>query len=308
LCANNLRMPSSIWSGSISFGLVSVPVKIFSAVQTRTVRFSQLHKADHARIEQKRVSSADGEEVVYADIVKGYEIAPGSHVVIEADELATLVTAGTRTIDIEDFVDLADIDPIYYDHAYYLAPGTGGEKPYHLLLDAMSACGKVAIARVVLRSKEHLVAIRPIGTVLGMATMAFADEIVPLQQIPGLTEEAPALSDRERDFAQQLVNSLATPFDPTKYHDTYRQAVLALIQRKAEGKEIAVAPATPPRATAPDLMSALQASLENVRSRNGGKTGTKPRKKAKATKSAPGTSAPTSRRKPIAAKPSKARR
>jgi DNA end-binding protein Ku len=301
-------MPTSIWSGSISFGLVSVPVKLFSAVQAKTVRFSQLHKADHARIEQKRVSSADGQEVAYADIVKGYEIAPGNHVVLEAEELATLVAEGTRTIDIEDFVDLADIDPIYYDHAYYLAPSTGGEKPYHLLLDAMSACGKVAIARVVLRSKEHLVAIRPIGDVLGMATMAFADEIVPFEQIPGLSDERPELSERERDFARQLVNSLATPFEPTKYHDTYRRAVLAMIQRKAEGKEITAQPAAKAPAATPDLMSALQASLEDIRKRNGSPPGPKPRKRSRTAKSASSSGTATTRRKTAAAKPAKAPR
>jgi DNA end-binding protein Ku len=279
-------MASSIWSGNISFGLVSVPVKLYSALQTKTVRFNQLEKATHARIEQKRVSAADGKEVPYAEIVKGYEISPERYVVLDSEELASLNAAGTRTIAIEDFVDLRDIDPVFYDHAYYLAPAAGGEKPYHLLLDAMRECEKVAVARIVLRSKEHLVAIRPMGKILGMATMNFADEIVPVEQVPGIPEREPELSEQEQDVARQLVDSLAGPFEPTKYQDTYREAVLALIERKAEGKEITTqAPATP-RTTAPDLMSALQASLEEIRKRDGGKASKKPRKRAKPTASA----------------------
>jgi len=273
-------MANSIWSGSISFGLVSVPVKLFSAVQGKTVRFHQLHKADHARIEQKRVSSATGKEVAYKDIVKGYELAPERYVVIEPDELASLGASGTRTIDIEDFVDLADIDPIYYDHAYYMAPANdAAEKPYHLLLDALADCGKVAIARVVLRSKEHLVAIRPMGTVLGMATMNFADEIVSPEQLPGLSGDAPELSKREREMANQLVSSLASKFDPGKYHDSYREAVLDLIERKADGQEIAVEPAAPRQTVVPDLMAALKASLEEAEKRTGGAKKAKPAKK-----------------------------
>jgi DNA end-binding protein Ku len=273
-------MASTIWSGSISFGLVSVPVKLFSAVQAKTVRFHQLHKSDHARIEQKRVSSATGKEVAYTDIVKGYELAPERYVVIEPEELASLGAAGTRTIEIEDFVDLADIDPIFYDHAYYLAPATeAAEKPYHLLLDAMRDCEKVAVAKVVLRSKEHLVAIRPMGRVLGMATMNFADEIVSAEQLPGISAEDPELSKREREMARALVSSLASKFDPSKYHDSYREAVLDLIERKADGQEIAVEPSAPRQSAVPDLMAALKASLEDAEKRTGARKKPKPRKK-----------------------------
>ena len=171
-------MPRSIWTGAISFGLVSVPVKLYSAVSSKTVRFHQLHAADGVRIQQKRVCPADGEEVAYDDIVKGYEIAPDRYVVITPEELAAIEPQKSRTIEIEDFVELAEIDPIYYDHPYYLVPAAGGAKPYRLLLEAMRASEKVAIARVVLRSKEQLVAIRPMDDVLAMATMNFADEVV----------------------------------------------------------------------------------------------------------------------------------
>jgi DNA end-binding protein Ku len=264
-------MPRAIWTGAISFGLVSVPVKLYSAVSVKTVRFHQLHAADGVRIQQKRVCPADGEEVSYEDLVKGYEIAPDRYVIIEPDELASLEPTKTRTIEIEDFVELAEIDPLYYDHPYYLVPGPGGAKPYRLLLDAMREEGRVAIARVVIRSREQLVAVRPIGDVLGMATMNFADEIVDPEHLDELPGEEIATTDRELAVARQLIDSLAGPFEPGKYEDTYRAAVLDLIERKAQGEQIVAAPpAEQPSGEVPDLMSALQASLEQVRSRGGG--------------------------------------
>ncbi len=263
-------MPRAIWTGAISFGLVTVPVKLYSAVSPKTVRFHQLHAADGVRIQQKRVCPADGQEVPYEEIVKGYEIAPDRYVVIEPEELAALQPQKTRTIEIEDFVELEQIDPIFYDHPYYLTPGAGGAKPYRLLLEAMRETSKVAIARVVLRSKEQLVAIRPMGDVLAMATMNFADEVVPADRLDELPGEELKTSERELAIARQLVESLAGPFDPSKYRDTYRDEVLALIERKAAGEEIAVQP--PPEEKVPevpDLMTALQASLEQVRRRTG---------------------------------------
>ena len=172
-------MPRAIWSGAISFGLVNIPVKLYSAVSRKTVRFHQLDRADNQRIQQKRVNPRTGEEVPYENLVKGYEICPDRYVVITPEELEALEPKKTRTIDIEDFVDSTEIDPIYYDHPYYLAPDTGADKAYKLLLEAMKESGKVAIARVVIRSKENLVAIRPLGGVLAMETMLFADEVVP---------------------------------------------------------------------------------------------------------------------------------
>ena len=172
-------MPRSIWTGAISFGLVNVPVKLYSAVSKKTVRFHQLHDKDCVRIQQKRVCAADGEEVSYEHIVKGYEITPDQYVIIEPGELEALEPRKTKTIDIEDFVDLEEIDPLYYDHPYYLMPGTGAAKPYKLLVTAMEEAGKVAIARVVIRQKEQLVAIRPTGDILTMETMNFADEVIP---------------------------------------------------------------------------------------------------------------------------------
>src|SRR4051812_38949447 len=273
-------MPRSIWTGAISFGLVTVPVKLYSAVQRKTVRFHQLDSADGVRISQKRVNPVTGEEVPWDRLVKGYEIAPERYVLVDPAELEALETEKTRTIDIEDFVELSDIDPVFYDHPYYLAPGTGGAKPYRLLLDAMAETGKVGIATVVIRSKQHLVALRPMGDVLGMATMLFQDEVVPPDRIDDLPEPGDVkTTDKELAIAKQLVESLAGPFEPEKYRDTYREEVLALIERKAAGEEIAVAPeAEEAPAEVPDLMAALQASLDQVRERTGD---AKPKPKAK---------------------------
>jgi DNA end-binding protein Ku len=244
-----------------------VPVRLYSAVNRKTVRFNQLDSTDNGRIAQKRVNPRTGEEVPYERLVKGYEIAPDSYVVVSDEELDSLEPEKTRTIDIEDFVEESEIPPIFYDHPYYLAPGPGGAKPYRLLLDAMRETGKVAIARVVIRSKESLVAIRPSGQALEMSTMLFADEV----NDPSRIEELPdpddvKTTDKELAIAKQLVDSLAGPFEPDKYHDSYREQILALIERKAAGEEVIVAqePEAEP-AEVPDLMAALQASLDAVR-------------------------------------------
>jgi DNA end-binding protein Ku len=281
-----------MWTGAISFGMVTVPVKLYSALNRKSVRFHQLSGKTGVRISQKRVDPQSGEEVAYQDVVKGFEIAPDRYVVIEPGELETLQPKKTKTIEIEDFVELSQIDPVFYDHPYYLAPGPGGAKPYRLLLEAMSETGKVAIARVVIRQKEQLVALRPMGDVLGMDTMIFADEILSPDRIDEVAEAAEVkTTKRELDIAKQLVDSLAGEFEPEKYSDTYREEVLALIERKAQGEEIAVQPAAEEvAAPAPDLMSALKASLDAVRAREGEagtKAGKKPsRKKAAAKKKA----------------------
>jgi DNA end-binding protein Ku len=291
-------MARAIWTGAISFGMVTVPVKLYSALNRKSVRFHQLSGKTGVRVAQKRVDAQSGEEVPYESIVKGYEIAPDRYVVIEPGELEAIEPKKTRTIEIEDFVELSQIDPIYYEHPYYLAPGPGGAKPYRLLLEAMRETGKVAIARVVIRSKEQLVAIRPMGEALGMATMLFADEVLAPDRIDEVAEAAQVkTTKRELDIAEQLVGSLAGDFEPDRYRDTYREQVLAMIERKAQGEEIAVQP--PPEevaAPAPDLMSALKASLEAVRAREGagapsaGNGAAKPRKAA--AKKAPGAKAP----------------
>jgi DNA end-binding protein Ku len=278
-------MARSIWTGAISFGLVTVPVKLYSSVNRKTVRFHQLSGKSGVRIAQKRVDPSTGDEVAYDEIVKGFELTPDRYVVVEPGELETLQPKKTKTIEIEDFVELSDIDPIYYDHPYYLAPGTGGAKPYRLLVEAMRETDRVAIARVVIRSKEALVALRPMDDhVLGMSTMLFPDEIVDADGIDEISDTTDVeVTKRELDIAKQLVESLAGEFDSSKYHDTYRQEVLDLIERKAAGEEIAVQPATDEEEEpVPDLMAALKASLDAVRDKDAEGNGSSKAKKAPA--------------------------
>ena len=278
-------MPRAIWSGAISFGLVNIPVKLYSAVSRQTVRFHQLDGEDNQRIQQKRVNPRTGEEVPYENLVKGYEIGPDRYVVITPEELDGLAPEKTRTIEIEDFVDLDEIDPIFYDHPYYLVPDTGAEKAYKLLLDAMKESNKVAIARVVLRQKEHLVAIRPRDDVLTMETLLFADEVIEPDKIDEMPDGSKGkTTKKELEMAQQLIDSLSSEFEPEKYRDEYRDRVLDLIERKAQGEEIVVeAPKEEPKKV-PDLMAALEASIAGAKrqggtaKRDGG--GTKRRKAA----------------------------
>src|SRR3954466_6658300 len=260
-------MPRSMWSGAISFGLVNVPIKLYSAVSKKTVRFHQLNGETGNRIAQKRTDAVTGDDVPYENLVKGYELTRDQYVIINPDELDALDPEKSRTIDIEDFVDLSEIDPIYYDHPYYLVPDKGAAKAYGLLLNAMKESGRVAIARVVLRSKEQLVAIRPAqdGTVLMMETMIFADEVVPRTDLDGLPEaEELKVSEREVQMAQQLIESLVTDFEPARYKDEYREKVLELIEAKAAGPEIVPHPGAPQPTAVPDLMAALEASLAAV--------------------------------------------
>ena len=292
-------MARAIWSGAISFGLVNIPVKLYSAVSRKTVRFHQLDAESGQRIRQQRINPESGEEIPYERIIKGYEIGPDRYVTISPEELEALEPQKTRTIDIEDFVDLEEIDPIFYDHPYYLAPDTGAGKAYRLLLDAMSEAGKVAIARVVIRSKENLVAIRPHGGVLTMETMLFADEVIAPDSLEELSsaDGDQKTSKRELEMAQQLIDSLTSEFEPDKYHDEYRERVLDLIERKAQGETVVVeAPPEEPKEV-PDLMAALEASIASAKSPKGDGDGAGAGKK-KSTRSRSGSSS----RKKAAAK------
>jgi DNA end-binding protein Ku len=217
------------------------------------------------RIRQKRVDPSTDEEVPYEDIVKGYEVTPDRYVMIEPEELDALDPKATKTIDIEEFVNLDEIDPIYYDHSYYLAPTAGGAKAYRLLLDAMRESGKVGIGRVVLRTKQQLAALRPNDDVLTLTTMLWGDEVLAPDRIDELesVEEAEA-SGRELKMAEQLIESLSAAWDPAQFRDEYRERVVDLIERKAAGEEIAVQPQAEEPTAAPDLMAALEASLAAV--------------------------------------------
>jgi DNA end-binding protein Ku len=255
-------MPRAIWSGSIAFGLVNIPVKLFSAVSQKEVRFHMLHDADGARINLKRFCSVENVEVPYEHVVKGYEVSKGRYVTVTAEELEAADPRGARTIDIEDFVQMVQIDPVYYDHTYYLAPDRGAAKAYALLLDAMRRSGKVGIARVVMRTKQTLCCVRPMGEALALSTMNFADEIVPQEDLELPAAAAPP--PRELEMAERLVESLSTEFEPEKYHDVHREKVLALIERKASGEEIVAPPSEAP-AKVVNLADALAASLAAAR-------------------------------------------
>ena len=258
-------MQRPIWSGAISFGLVNVPVKLYNAVRKRTVSFHQLRAKDGCRIRLKKVCSADGTEVPAESIVKGYEISPDRYVTVSTEELQTLYPQASRSIEIDDFVRLEEIDPLYFEQSYYLLPDKGAAKSYKLLMTAMRDTGRVAVARFVLRNKEYLATLRPAGLALSLATMHFADEVVPQEELEGLPGEETAPTDRELAMASQLIESLTAEFDPKKYRNEYYRRVMDLVERKAEGQKIVARPAAEEGAKVIDLMAALEASLAAVK-------------------------------------------
>ncbi len=261
-------MARAIWSGSISFGLLNVPVKLYSAVARRGISLRELRESDGARIRHRRVAEGTDEEVPYEKIVKAFEITPDRYVPLTKDEMSALAPEKTRAIDVQDFVDLEEIDPIYFDSPYYLGPADGAEKAYSLLAKALQDSGKVAVARFVFRNKEHLAALRANGGVLTLTTMRFADEVVPPDELDDvLPTKQPKVAKREVEMAEQLIESLTRDFDPSLYRDEYREELLALIERKAEGKDIVAGEAAEePKATkAPDLMAALEESIAAVK-------------------------------------------
>ena len=295
-------MARAIWSGSISFGLLNVPVKLYSAVSKQTISFRELREGDGSRVRHKRVAEADGKEIPYEKIVKGYEFAPDQYVTLTREELAELDPKKTRAIEIQDFVDLDDIDPIYFEQPYYLGPDKGAAKAYALLVQAMKESRKVAVARFVLRNKEHLAAIRPMDDVLTLATMRFHDEVVSANDLDGevFEEEKPKKPDqRELEMAKQLIESLTSDFKPERYRDEYREELLDLLERKAAGKEVVSAPTEEPKPTkAPDLMAALEESLAAVKGEEAAADGkAKPKPKARAKSSSKSKSSSSNGRK-----------
>ena len=259
-------MPRAIWSGSISFGLVNIPIKLYNAVSKKSVSFNQIDARSGSRVRMKRVSAATGEEVQQDDILKGYEISPDRYVTLEPQELEALDPEATRAVDLEEFVDLVDIDPIFYDSPYYVAPTKGSEKPYALLVRAMEESGKVGIARFVMRSKQYLAALRPKDGRLMLSTMVYADEVVPDDQVAEFGSlDAIEVTDRELAMAQQLIESLSNAFEPERFRDEYRDRVLELIERKAAGvEEVVDAPAAVEPTKVVDLMAALEASVKEA--------------------------------------------
>jgi DNA end-binding protein Ku len=263
-------MARPIWSGAISFGLVTVPVKLYSATESKQVSFNQFQEGTGERIRYKRVAEGSGEEVPYSEIVKGYEVEKGRFVIVTPEELEAAEPRKSRSIEIEDFVDLDDIDPVFFDKTYYLGPAgdVGAEKPYALLHKALRESRKVAVARFVMRTKEYLAVIRPIGDLLGLETMYFPDEVRDAGSVEGAPVEVD-LSDRELSIATQLVESMAAEWEPDRYADTYRERVLELIRAKAQGEDIVTEPEAAP-APVGDLMAALEASVARARERKQG--------------------------------------
>ena len=283
-------MARAIWSGSISFGLLNVPVKLYSAVARRGISLREIRESDGARIRHRRVAEGTDEEVPYEKIAKAYEVSKDRYIPLAKSELEALAPERSRAIEVKDFVDLEEIDPIYFDSPYYLGPADGAERAYSLLARAMEGSGKVAIARFVFRNKEHLAAIRPTDGVLTLTTMRFADEVVPPDELEDvLPAETPKVAKREVEMAEQLIESLTRGFDPDAYRDEYREQLLAMIEPKAAGEEIVAAPAEEREATkAPDLMAALEESIAAVQGKRGAKAAKKPAaKKRAATKKAP---------------------
>ncbi len=256
-------MPRAIWSGAISFGLVHIPVNLYTAVKDRTVRFHLLHEKDGVRLQQKMVCPADGDEVPRDRVVKGYEIGEDQFIVLKPEEIDALAPDKSRLIAIEDFVDLAAVDPLYYDHPYYLLPEENATTAYGLLLAAMKRAGKVAVARLVMHNKEYLAVLRPYEETILLETLRFNEEIVPLSELGPLSFGKKA-GEREIKTAERLVASLTADFEPEKYKDEYRERVLDLIDKKMKGKKF-VAPTVVRRAKVINLMEALEASLAEAK-------------------------------------------
>jgi DNA end-binding protein Ku len=262
-------MARAIWTGALSFGLVNVPVGVYSATDDKTIHFNQLERGTSDRVRNKRVNERTGEEVAYDAIVKGYDLGGGRYIVLEPEELEAVEPGRSRTIEITDFVDLEEIDPVFYKSTYYLAPqGAGAERAYALLRQAMSETKKVGIATFVMRGKQHLVAIRPDKRVLALETMYFPDEVRdPVAELDTLPTDEVAFKEREMDTAKLLVDSMTTPWEPENYKDTYRAAVEELIDQKSRGEVLTAAgPVTEP-APVVDLMEALRKSVEAARTK-----------------------------------------
>jgi DNA end-binding protein Ku len=258
----------AIWSGSISFGLVNIPVKLFRATTDKTIHFNQLDRRSGARVRNKRVSEKSGREIDYDNIVKGYELDGGKYVVVEPDELESIEPHGPKVIGLEEVVQLDEIDPRQFDHTYWLAPADeAASKPYSLLTKALDSADRVAIGRFVLRTREHLAALRPLDGALALHTMLFADELVPTEDVDGLPVKA-RISASERRMADQLLDAMTVAWNPKRHHDTYRERVEDLIKRKEKGEEIVI-PERPEPADAEvvDLMAMLEQSVSDAKGR-----------------------------------------
>jgi DNA end-binding protein Ku len=294
-------MARPMWKGSVNFGLVNVPVRMYRAVSPRNVRFHLLHEKDKARIRERRICEAEGVEVSYEEIIKGYEISKGVYVTITPEELKALAPRGTYAIDIEDFVPAEDLHPFYYDTSYHLVPETNAARAYALLSEALTTSGRVGVGRVVLRTKQHACAVRPNGPGLMLSTMYSVDEVIPLEQIDGMPAHMPKVNARELATAEQLIDSLSARFDAEKYRDVYREQLEEVLRQKAGGAEIRASPTAPPEYTPPEnLLDALKKSLAATKRAQGEEEARAPRRatRASGTRRVPSrTAARTARKK-----------
>lgn len=252
----------TMWKGAISFGLVNIPIRMFASTENKDIKFRYLHKKCRTPIKYMKTCPTCQTEVGPDELVKGYEYEPGRFVLIEEEDLNALKPELKKSIEILDFVNLAEIDPIYFDKSYYLSPQETGEKAYHLLRQAMNDTGKIGIAKITIRDKQSLAALRVYRNLLVMETIFYPDEVRPVEQVPGIPERV-ALQDKELEMAVQLISNLAASFEPGKYTDDYREALKMLINKKIEGEEIEI-PAEAPERNIIDLMQALQASIEQT--------------------------------------------
>ena len=257
-------MARAIWNGAVGFGLVNIPVKLFSAIERKDVSFHQFEHGSGKRIHNKRVAEGSNKEVKFEDIDKGYEVTKGHFVMVTPEELESVEPGRSKTIEIEDFVDLHEVDPIYFDTTYYVAPGKGAEKPYLLLHDALRLSERIGVARFVMRTKQYLAALRPGEKVIMLETLLFPDEIRDPAKVDNLPRKQ-KLDTRELKMATDLIESLTVAWDPKRYTDTYRKRVLELVKKKAKGKEIVIEPEEKTGGDVLDLMAALEASVKAAR-------------------------------------------
>jgi DNA end-binding protein Ku len=270
-------VPHAIWSGTINFGLVTIPVKLYPAIRSNDLRFNFLHKADEGRITNVRRCSIDGEEVPYSEIVRGYEYEKGKYVILSDEDFKNAAVEATQSVDIVQFVDLAEINPMFFDTPYYLEPEKKGRHAYALLREALKDSNKVGIAKVVLRAREHLAALKPNGAALVLELMHFADELVAQSEFD--FPDAEKIPANEMKVAKMLIDTMSATFEPEQFHDTYKEKLLALIEARAAGREIPRIKAKAPAATnVVNLMDVLQRSLEESKGASAGRAG-KPAKK-----------------------------
>ncbi len=251
-------MASTVWKGHLTFGLVSLPVKLFSAARSETVSFNQLHAADHSRVKQVLYCQAEDKPVERRDLVKGYEYEKDKYVVVQEEDIKKAAPASSRTMEILEFVKTDQVDPVYYESSYYMAPDEAGEKPYALLFEALRRSGYVGIAKVAMHNREHIVILRPGRKGILLHTMYYEDE---MRKVEEFRTDTALVKDKELELATTLISSLAAEFEPVKYKDSYRENLMAMIQAKVQGKQVVETPAAQQLAPVVDIMEALKASL-----------------------------------------------